>query len=89
MKTHEKLTSYKPMGRLMQQRTDKIYKEETDQQRKFYVLQLSPIIIDDHKNHLLPFWGTIKKSPSALQNAQLSIDLLAVYLKIKYKTVHQ
>lgn len=29
---------------------------------------------------LLPSWGTIKKSPSALQKAQLSIDLLAVYL---------
>jgi hypothetical protein len=32
--------------------------------------------------YLLPCWGTIKKSPSALQKAQLSIDLLAVYLYV-------
>lgn len=37
------------------------------------------------QSHLLPFWGTTKKSPSALQKAQLSIDLLAVYLHCKQK----
>lgn len=35
---------------------------------------------------LLPFWGTIKKSPSALQKAQLSMDLLAVYLHVSKST---
>lgn len=34
------------------------------------------------REHLLPFWGTIKKSPSALQKAQPSIDLLAAYLHV-------
>lgn len=36
--------------------------------------------------HLLPFWGTIRKSPSALQKAEFSIDLLAVYLHFQQGT---
>lgn len=41
----------------------------------------SEIIFNNSCNsYSLPFCGTIKKSPSALQKAQLSIDLLAVYL---------
>lgn len=38
--------------------------------------------------NLLPCWGTTKKSPSALQKAQLSIDLLAVYLHVKTILLH-
>ena len=63
---------------------------------KFHVLKEYRIPFDGHKSHLLPCWGTIKKSPSALQKAQLSIDLLAVYLQMmtynqrlnKASTVH-
>lgn len=59
-----------------------ILRTETDLLKQIPGSRVTQITFDDHNSHLLPFWGTTKKSPSALQKAEFSIDLLAVYLQI-------